>query len=73
VINTSWYVFPLCTANRRPTKLGRIVAPRFCVLIGGVPGGGGSFRGRGRLSRKTLSVSLYNRSNQTLLQLSLRS
>lgn len=49
VITTSWYVLPLCTANFSPTKLGRIVAARFCVLIGGVFGGGGICRGRGRL------------------------
>jgi hypothetical protein len=55
VIKISWYVFPLCTENRRPTKLGRIVAARFCVLIGGVPGGGGSVRGRGRLDSRTKS------------------
>lgn len=49
VISTSWYIFPLCTENRKPTKLGNMVALRACVLMGGVPGGGGSWRGRGRL------------------------
>jgi hypothetical protein len=58
VIRISWYVFPLCTENRRPTKFGRIVAARFCVLIGGVPGGGGSVRGRGRLDSQTRCQSL---------------
>lgn len=36
VIVISLYIFPLCTWNLSPTKLGRIVAPRACVLIGGV-------------------------------------
>lgn len=45
----STYVLPLCTANRRPTKFGRMVAARFVVRIGGVLGGGGRVRGRGRL------------------------
>ena len=54
VIATSTYCFPLCTAKRSPTKLGRIVAARFCVLIGGVPGGGGSLRGRGSLQAISL-------------------
>jgi hypothetical protein len=31
----SWYTCPLCTWNLRPTKLGRIVAARAWVLIGG--------------------------------------
>lgn len=35
VIATSTYDFPLCTAKRRPTKLGRMVAARFVVRIGG--------------------------------------
>ena len=35
VTATSTYDFPLCTAKRRPTKLGRIVAARFVVRIGG--------------------------------------
>lgn len=34
VIVTSLYTFPLCTWNLSPTKLGRIVAPRACVLMG---------------------------------------
>lgn len=34
VIVTSWYTFPLCTWNFRPTKFGRIVAERCCVLMG---------------------------------------
>lgn len=58
VIATSTYCFPLCTAKRSPTKLGRIVAARFCVLIGGVPGGGGSLRGRGSLQAISL-VYIY--------------
>ena len=36
VILTSLYIFPLWTWNTRPTKLGRMVALRACVLIGGV-------------------------------------
>lgn len=45
--------------NRKPTKLGNIVADRACVRIGGVPGGGGIWRGRGRLYYvKTGHVSL---------------
>jgi len=41
VISTSWYIFPLCTWNTNPTKLGNIVADRACVCIGGAfwPGG----------------------------------
>jgi len=35
VIATSLYIFPLCTWNTRPTKLGRMVADRAWVLIGG--------------------------------------
>jgi hypothetical protein len=31
----SWYTMPLCTWNRSPTKLGKIVADRACVLIAG--------------------------------------
>lgn len=34
-ISTSWYTLPLYTWNRSPTKLGRIVAERACVRIGG--------------------------------------
>lgn len=45
----STYVLPLCTAKRRPTKFGRMVAARFVVRMGGVLGGGGKVRGSGRL------------------------
>lgn len=42
LMSTSLYILPLCTWNRSPTKLGRIVAERACVRIGGVlfPGSG---------------------------------
>jgi hypothetical protein len=45
----STYVLPLCTAKRRPTKFGRMVAARFVVRMGGVLAGGGKARGRGSL------------------------
>jgi hypothetical protein len=35
VISTSLYTFPLCIWKTNPTKFGRIVADRACVLIGG--------------------------------------
>ena len=51
VMVTSWYTLPLYTWNFSPTKLGRMVAERACVRIGGVffPATGrvmGSLRGR---------------------------
>lgn len=58
VIWTSTYVLPLWTAKRRPTKLGRMVAARFWVRIGGVFGGGGRVRGRGRLFGVNQLVSI---------------
>jgi hypothetical protein len=47
VIRTSWYILPLCTAKRMPTKLGSMVAPRFYMRIRGVFGGRGWVRRRG--------------------------
>jgi hypothetical protein len=35
VMVTRWYVLPLCTSKRRPTKLGRMVAARAFVRTGG--------------------------------------
>lgn len=58
VIWTSTYVLPLCTAKRRPTKFGRMVAARFVVRIGGVFGGGGRVRGRARLD--AIGRSVFN-------------
>ena len=46
MIKTSSYVFPLWTANRRPRKLGRIVAERARVWITDVPGEAASVFGK---------------------------
>lgn len=61
VIATRVYSLPLCTSNRSPTKLGRIVAERACVRIGGTlsPAFLGHWIGRlfGKVNRRKVSRS----------------